>query len=257
MRNNQRAVSEVLGYALVFSLVITTVAIVTVSGFGQLEETRNTEQLNNAERAFDLFSTNMDDITKRGAPSRSTEIRLADAQLDVANPITVSFRGIDDDNPAANNFSESYEVWPIIYQSESTDSMIVYSGGAVFRSDGGNGIAVQDPSILAENGRITVPLVQTRSDSAQSIGGSTTRIRATRSGSPELVVSDSDGTYEKMYMNVTSPRATLWNQMLDDYEGFDCQLNTTATPDKTSCVTETSPDRLHISLVKVDIEVSN
>lgn len=254
MRNNQRAVSEVLGYALVFALVISTVAIVTVSGFGQLEETRNTEQLNNAERAFDLFSTNMDDITKRGAPSRSTEIRLADAKLDVANPITVSFRGVDNDKPS-NNFSESYEVWPVIYTSESSDSMIVYSGGAVFRSDGRNGIAVKDPSIVAENGRIVIPLVQTRSDNVQSIGGSTTRIRATRSGSPELVASDDDSTYDKVYMNVTSQRATLWKQMLDDYEGFNC--NMTGTSDRISCVTETSPDRLHISLVKVDIELSN
>jgi hypothetical protein len=254
MRNTQRGVSEVLGYALVFALVITTVAVVTVSGFGQLEETRNTEQLNNAERAFDLFSTNMDDITKRGAPSRSTEIRLADAQLDVANPITVSFRA----DYAANNsnYNVSYELWPIIYRSESSDSTIVYSGGAVFRSNGESGIAVQNPSIVAENDRIVVPLVQTRSRNAQSIGGSTTRIRATRSGSPELVISDTGNTYEKVYMNVTSPRSTLWKQMLEDYEALTC--SDTSTPDKISCETGESPNQvIQISLVRVDIELSS
>lgn len=255
MRNDARAISEVLGYALVFSLVITTVAIVTVGGLGQLQETRNNEQLNNAERAFDLLSTNMEDLSKRGAPSRSTEIRLTEAQLDIANPITVSFEGEDTGDPIANNFSESYEVWPIIYRSSNSDATVVYSGGAVFRSSGSGGIAVQDPSIVAGNERVVVPLLLTRSRNTQSLAGGTTRIRATRSDS-DVLVSDVDGTYEDVYMNITSPRADLWNQTLSEYDAFDCRLNTTGTQDRADCHA-TNPQRVHISLIKIDLEVSD
>ncbi len=255
MRNDKRAVSEVLGYALVFSLVITTVAIVTVSGLGQLQDTRDNEQLNNAERAFDLLSTNMDDIAKRGAPSRSTEIRLTEAQLDVTNPITVSFEGEDTGNPTANNFSESYEVWPIIYRSSNSDSAVVYSAGAVFRTQSDSGVAVQEPSLVASNDRVVVPLILTRSRNTQSLAGGTTRIRATRSDS-SILVSDVDGTYEDVYMNITSPRAEIWNRTLSDYDAFDCQLNTTSTPNRADCHAE-NPQRVHISLIKIDFGVAD
>ena len=251
---NIRAVSDVLGYALIFSLVITTVAVVSVGGLGQLQEARNVEQLNNAERAFDLLKTNMDDLTKRGAPSRSTEIRLADAQLAVSDPITISFEAEDVDTPA-NNFSESYEVWPIIYRSAHSDATVVYAGGGLFRTEKQGGVVVEAPPFVAESGRIVVPLAHTRSRGGQSIGGGTARVRAVRSN-VDLLASDTAGTYDRVSLNVSSPRATLWHRALSRYDAFDCDLDESTTPNRADCRVS-DPDRLHISLVKVDLELSS
>lgn len=254
MRPDDRAVSEVLGYVLVFSLVISTVGIVTVAGLGELQETRNTEQINNAERAFDLLTTNMNDLAKRGAPSRSTEIRLSEAQLDVSNPVVVSFRGVDDDTPS-NNFTDSYDVWPIIYRSSNSESTVVYAAGTVFRTRGDSGIAVREPRFVASNGRLVVPLVQTRSTTTQSIGGATARLRATRVDT-ELLASDTTGLYDRVFVNVTSPRASIWEETLSTYPDFSCTLDTSGGTDRVWCVT-TTPERVHISAVLVDVSLSD
>ena len=254
MRLDDRAVSEVLGYALVFALVIATVGVVTVAGLGELQDTRNTEQINNAERAFDLLTTNMDDLAKRGAPSRSTEIRLAEAQIDVSNPVTVSFRGIDDDTPS-NNFTDSYDVWPIIYRSSNSEATVVYSAGTVFRTRGDAGIAVREPSLVAANDRLVVPLVQTRSRSTQGIGGGTARVRTTRSGS-ELLASDTTGLYDTVFVNVTSPRASIWEDTLSEYPDLSCTLDTSGSTDRVWCEMA-NPERVHISAVLVDVTLSD
>jgi hypothetical protein len=254
MRPDDRAVSEVLGYALVFALVIATVGVVTVAGLGELQETRNVEQINNAQRAFDLLTTNMDDLAERGAPSRSTEMRLADAQLDVSNPAAISFRGIDDDTPS-NNFTDSYDVWPIIYRSSTSEATVMYTGGAVLRTRGDDGVAVRKPSLVASNGRLVVPLVQTRSQSTQSIGGATARVRTTRSG-VELLASDTTGLYDKVFLNVTSPRAGVWEDTLSEYPDLSCTLDTSGGTDRVWCVT-TDPERVHVSAVRVDVALSD
>lgn len=248
-----RAISEVIGYALVFSLVLSTVALVSVAGFGQLQQTRDAEQVNNAQRAFDLLATNMDDIAQRGAPSRSTEIRLKESQLDVASPIQVTIVAQNSSNVDQNR-TNTYDVNPIIYKTNDGDSQLVYAGGAIFRIDNGNGVALERPSIVAESDRVVFPLVQTRSRNVQGVAGGTIRVRADNSGT-ELLVSDTKGTFDTMLLNVTSPRANLWVDVLDEYEAFDCDLDTSGSTDQAECEA-TGLDRTHFTAVRVDLSLA-
>lgn len=248
-----RAVSEVLGYVFVFSLVVTTVAVVSVAGLGQLQDARDAEQINNAERAFDLLATNIDDVAKRGAPSRATEMRLDEASLSVSGPVEFNITGIDDDD-SSNNFSESYDVWPIRYQSGDSPTEILYVNGAVIRSQREGAIALKEPAIHAKNGKVVVPLVQTRSRSAQSRGGGTVRIRAIHAKT-ELIATDTDGTYERVYVNVTSPRAEVWKDILGDREAFSCTLDTSGATDRVWCKA-TNPNRIHFPQIQIDVELT-
>ena len=67
-----RGVSEVLGYALVFSLVIVTVSIISVSGLSGYQNAQSFERQSNAEKAYDVMHNNIEDIYYKGAPSRAT-----------------------------------------------------------------------------------------------------------------------------------------------------------------------------------------
>lgn len=255
MRNDERGISEVLGYALVFGLVISTVAVVTVAGFSELQDTRDTEQLNNAQRAFDLLATNMNDITRRGAPSRATEIRLAEAQLEIASRSTFEFRGTN--STTSDNFSVTTDVKPIVYRSSDTDSLIAYSAGAVFRRQDGTTAPVRDPNFVITNETMVVPLIETRGPT-QGIGGGTARVRAdrpfARSAWVSTIASNETGFYDTVWMNVTSPRAGAWQDLLTDYNGFDsCALN--ASADTVSC--EASPEEVHIVRIPIDIDLEN
>lgn len=253
MHRQERGVSEVIAYVLVIGLVLSTVAIVSIAGVGQLRDARNVEQFNNAERAFDLLANNLDDVALRNAPSRSTEISLAQAAIDVAEPIEFRFRGIDQSN-AANDFNESYSVWPIHYRSEKGSEQIVYAAGAVFRSAGDGGAILREPALVAENDRLVIPIIHTQSRSIRSRSGGTVQIRAERT-TTSLLAADADSTYDTVFVNVTSPRATAWQGILDDHEALSCTMDTSGSTDRVWC-TASSPARLYISLNQVKVSLS-
>lgn len=76
---NDRGVSDTLGFVFVFAIILSTVAVVTTIGMAGLQDTRDVERVNNAERAFDILGDNMEDIADRGAPSRATEVKVEEA----------------------------------------------------------------------------------------------------------------------------------------------------------------------------------
>ncbi|MDY6818873.1 MAG: hypothetical protein SVG88_09440, partial [Halobacteriales archaeon] len=165
-----RGVSETLGFVFIFALIVSSVGIVYTVGVSGLEDVRAAERVTNAERAFDVLGHNFEDMIHRGAPSRATEIKLADAQLYVDDPIVVNVSAHVEGDPNTN-FSTEVEVEPIIYQAD--DSKIVYTNGAVIRQDGDASVMSREPDLLIEPNRSTLPIVQTRSDESENIGGST------------------------------------------------------------------------------------
>ncbi|MHB9285702.1 hypothetical protein ACKVMT_01515 [Halobacteriales archaeon Cl-PHB] len=249
-----RGVSEVLGYVFVFSLVVTTVAVVSIAGLGQLQDARNAEQINNAERAFDLLATNIDDVAKRGAPSRATEMRLDDASIAVAEPVEFNITAIDDSDQS-NNISESYDIWPIRYRSDDSPTEILYVSGAIMRSQRQSAFVLQDPSIQAADGKVVFPLIQTRTRSAVSRGGGTVRIRAVHAKT-DLVASNKTGLWDRFYVNITTPRAAAWNQTLGSREAFTCNVDDSGSTDRVWCKA-TNPNRVHVPLVQVDVELDS
>ena len=97
MIRNHRAVSEIIGFVLVFSLILGTITIVYVGGLSGLDDARNAERVNNAERAFDVMANNFQQMGRGDAPNRATEIKLADAQLTTTpnRAVNVNRTGLD------------------------------------------------------------------------------------------------------------------------------------------------------------------
>lgn len=253
MIRDTRGVSEVLGYILVFALVLASIALVSTVGLGQIQDVRDVEQMNNAEDAFDLLATNIDDIALRGAPSRSTEMQLATGQLEITEPITIRFKGINESG--GTEFNESYDVRPIRYRGSGQERAVFYTGGAVFRMNEDRGTIVRESPLVASDGRITIPLVHTRASSVQSRGGGTARLRASHAQTL-LLASDTTGSYETVYMNVTSPRAQQWMDNLKRHDEFTCSLDQSGGTDVAECRAQ-NPERVHIALVQIDVALHN
>lgn len=203
-----RAASEVLGFALVFGLVITSVAIVSVAGLGSLQSTRDAEQLNNAERAFDVLSDNMADMYERGAPSRATEVALGNGQLYTGDNVTINVTVVD----SGSTKTITRTVRPIIYRGNN-DGQLVYEGGAIFREERESGLVNEQPPIQISDDRAYIQIIAARSANTESAGGSTVLVRSNKQSS-KLAIHDNDQTYDEIYVNVTSPRADLWGEFL-------------------------------------------
>lgn len=255
-----RAVSDVIGFVLVFGLVASTVAIVSVSGLNSLEHARDAEQANNAERAFDVLADNVEDVYREGAPSRSTEISLVNAQLNTGTTIYVNVSGRD---TASSNVVNLFgrDVRPIVWDGPD-ETQFVYALGGVLRADREGGLVVDDPPFMFGSDRTVVPLLDTEVEQGQSFGEATILVRTEhgRAGSSrpdaDALAVQEPPTYDELLLNITSPRAEIWNRHLDEKPGVDCSVTQRAGVDSptTECVVQTR-DELYVTRVPIDVEL--
>lgn len=257
-----RAISEVIGFVLVFSLIVATVGVVYVLGFGGLADTRDAEQLSNAERAFDVLGDNLNDITRGNAPTRATELKLYDAQLSLADGPFVNVT-ITSGASGSPSYKRSFD--PIVYTAEESDTKLVYANGAVIRVDGDAGVLKRRPPMVfrADGGTrvATIPIVQTRSAATQHVGGDRTVL--VRADKASTVLMNTDHISESGYtvnlsISSTTDRAPVWERHLDDrietaYGVSDpCQLASSAI---VACTFDV--DRLYVAVTYIEVVFSD
>jgi len=248
---DDRAASEVLSFALVFGLVVTSVAIISVAGLDTLQDTRDAEQLNNAKRAFDVLSDNLADLHQRGAPSRATEISLENARLYTADNVTINVSVYDTSGPG--RVSVTRAVTPIVYEG-NRDRALVYEGGAVFHTTRDGGRIDRDPPVVTRQDRLLVPIVQTRLANARSVSGTTVLVRASRDGTMLPV---KNGTQvDNVSVNVTSPRSGLWREYFETTRLHKCKEGVDADGDAyTTCFVANDPARVYVPVHPIDVDI--
>jgi hypothetical protein len=206
---NDRAVSEVISYVLVFSLIIATIGIVSVVGFAGLEDRRNAEQVDNTERAFDVFSYNMEDSYERGAPSRATEMRLSGGTLLYGDRVNITV----EESGGGQNVTARPR--PLIYTSD--DTSIVYTAGAIIRTDRGSARMMDGPPFYFDADRIMLPLIETSRPADQSAAGGERTLRVTSSLRQvnETTPSALQTPSGNVTITVESPRADAWERYFE------------------------------------------
>lgn len=213
-RRTGRGQSEVLGFVLVFAVVITAIGLVTATGFGGLTNAQHVESANNAVRAFEILHDNVGELVAGRAPHRSTEVKLASQQLELGEPvaINVSLRPNGSTGPYVTTHLDTR---PLEYVA-SPDSTLVYEGGALVRVDRGGQVMLRDPPFVVTDSSVILPLIETKPDDSvdgngpASVGGSrTVSVRTHLTGDTAPIVSEAG---EDVWINVTSPRAAAWGQ---------------------------------------------
>ena len=237
-----RGQTETLGFVLVFAIITASIGLVFATGFTGLNDVREFEATNNAERAFEVLADNLEDVTHRNAPSRSTEIKLSQAELRVADPIQIRF-----DHPAAG-FNVTYGVQPIVYDA-ATGTELVYVQGAVIRAQGEDAVMVHESTLILNESRTVVPIVQTRLEGNRQVSGTTTTLVRADLSQTRLVYANQSPT-GPVWINVTSPRAGAWRAHLEEsYPDATC----TQVGDTTSC--SVAAERVHVTLIQVDVSL--
>lgn len=246
-----RGASEVLSFALVFGLVVTSVAIISVSGVQSLQSARDAEQLNNAERAFDVLSDNVEDVARRGAPSRATEINLAGAQLVAQHNVTMNVTLVDDGGGPPKVVER--QIRPIVYEG-NRERTVVYEAGATFRTTRSGGTVVAGPPLVLDSNRGFVQIVTLQSRNRQSAGGTTVLVR-TIERSTELAVANRSGSFDDLVVNVTSPRADLWATYFEERGFTSVAGGTNAAGDQFVTYERPAPDTVFVTVSEIDVEI--
>lgn len=214
-----RGVSETMGFVLVFALITGTVGVVYATGISGLQDAQHAEKVENVERAFDVFADNVDDLHRRGAPSRATEVKLAGGSLGAGDPVTVRIRA-ENSSTSLHNATYLIELEPIVYEDEG-GTELAYVNGAVLRSESGGAVMVSPPGWVVGPNRSVVPLINTFGGGS-GIGGDGTVLivtqRQTRTlNEPFVVEGDSTAVVN---VTVTSTRVGAWKRFFEEEEGY-------------------------------------
>lgn len=245
-----RGVSDAIGFVLVFAIIVSTLSVVYVAGFRSLDDAREFERMNNAERAFDVLDDNVEDIVQRGAPSRATEVKLADAALMAGDPVTINVtvrRASDHDL----NMSYEFTLRPIVFEAGKSNA-VVYSMAATFRESTGGTVMTNQPGMLLSDERVYLPIVQTRFRGGQELQGSLTALIRTSYSTSSVLVSNT--TASDVVINISTPRADAWRNYFQDSD-----VSTVDCPDSTnndtfvSCTLQ-SVDRTYVTRIAIDYE---
>lgn len=187
-RSDDRAVSEVIAFVLTFSIIITSVGVVSAVGFSVLQGVQEDEQALNAQRGFQTLADSFGEIDRGHAPSRSGEISLSDGvvftRTGSASNSTLDVEiGISGPNRTYAN-----DVGTLLYRSEGEQTTIGIQSGAVFRKDkfSDRAVMVQSPSFACTDDVAIVSLVVFESDTNVRGGDGTVQITASEQSSTLL-----------------------------------------------------------------------
>jgi len=246
---DRRAVSETLGYILVFSIVILTISTVSVVGFTGLEDRQAAEEVTNVERALDVLQDNFGDLRRYEDPSRATEVRLASGTLGTGESVRVTV-GQWEGSGFVTDRQTNVSLQPLVYRSDR--SRVVYEAGVVFRSDGDRSIARSSTPFVDGDDRAVMPVVATHpGGETTAVGGERTVLvvgeRAPRGIKKSVFNSTVAG--DDLRLRIESPRADGWARQLRS-EGY--SVNETLTTEA-EVVADLSAKRASLPESHVDV----
>ncbi|XVH30981.1 DUF7289 family protein [Haloferacaceae archaeon DSL9] len=244
-----RGVSETVSFVLVFALVLTSVGIVTVAGFEMLSSARDAEQTRNAERAFGVLAANGNDLYARGAPSRGTELRLADGTLRTGEPIALTITATaDSDHPdPERDFAITRSLTPLVY--ESGDESVRYVGGATLRAGPGGAVVRTDPPMLLEPEHAVAPIFDPSIEAnVHATGSRVIHVRTERTFRGSVAASEEP--YDEVRIEIATPHPDAWGRA---FERLACPEVT--VDGETATCTVADVERFNIVLVRFDLAV--
>lgn len=239
-RGRSRGQSELLGYLLIFAIVVLAVAVVGTTGFAGLDSAEEYQQTVNVEQAFTVLADNTDDVVRHGVPGRTTEISIAEASLSLNETEAIAVT-VDGDAVVEEEFQ------PIVYDSGS-GTTIAYTSGALVRQDEGHSVMFRDPGFVLTNETVLVPIVATNSAGDRSVSGTTAVGIQTRHAETDVAAMDDPASEVTVTIEVTSSRIDAWERYLDGEPAVDC-----AEPSDQTVECEVDTERVHVTVDRVDV----
>lgn len=239
-----RGQSELVGFLLVFSVVVLTIALVGVTGFVGLDGAKDHQRTTNAEQAFAGFADSVDDVVRAGAPSRSTEIRIADGRLSLGTAETrIRITGAD-----GNATDVTVATEPVVYDS-GTGTAITYRSGGLVRRDGDAAVMFREPDFVLSDERVILPVVQTTQSGGGPVGGtSAVDVRTARAETDVLV---RDRRVSSITVNMTTPDAGAWERYFEAAAADGPVTNVDRDGDSVEVTLE--PERATVTVHRVDV----
>lgn len=154
--NDNRGISSVVGFLLLFSVVLLSVIIGSFALFTSIDGVQQDEDLSIGQSTMEIIHNEIDMLQQsRSTDSREHPFSVSSGELQTGPSTTVRISRFDGTEPNRNieTFYE-YDTEPIVYRNGDTD--IVYLNGAVIRSETttNGSVMISDPSLSFTTDRL-------------------------------------------------------------------------------------------------------
>ncbi|RQG92508.1 DUF7289 family protein [Natrarchaeobius chitinivorans] len=247
---DERAVTELLSFVLIFSIVLTSVALVGLVGFQAIEDYQENERLANAERSMDAFATNGNQLVKNDAVThRSSDLRLRQGTVSPGEAgtrleIRVTNSSGPDDHWSWDDEYGSDDLGAFVYESGGPSESIAYVGGGVFRESDGTSGVLSEPMITCreETNTALISLAKISEDGRSIQSSEAVEFRMAHEGSTREYY---DEDVESVEIEVDSgPYEDGWQTYLENDEHWN----------EGTSQWECDADRVSIDIVEIDID---
>jgi hypothetical protein len=231
-----RGFSDLIGFVLMFSIIVGSVSIIYVAGFDNLEELKNTEDVQTADRAMRGVAETFEDIHRQGAPSRSLDIGVDGANLDLVDS-ALELR-VDD---GTTTYERTLTTQALVIGRESQTREVVYESGALFQVNKQNAgsIVRHRPVFSCDDDTAILSVVRLQGDLSISVDDPVqvtgTRVETERlyprpNGPPKattITIDTTDSRYTGAWQNYFNRLGSEqdWEQVSGSPAEFECDVD--------------------------------
>lgn len=229
-----RGVSDVVGYVLVFALIIGTTLPLLAVGTPALEETRDHVALTGGERAIAVFDDQMGAIERSETPQREALLHVGSGALAVEPTTTVTIESVD---PSGRRIEThvTRRAGSVVYRDGGAVSG--YESGLRFQTDSVGSVPRDRPPIATLGGPanrtvVSIVVVRPATETASVARSGPVRVRASVVDRRRIEL-PAAATGTAVRLRVDSPRASAWADALGVVDGVVVDESASTTPTET------------------------
>lgn len=243
------AVSEMVDYSIILSIIILATAIIVVAGVPMLEHMQETQHTENIKQSFQVLAPNVNKVVFGNAPAQSVELKMYGGSLSVIknNYINISMQ-------TWNNSASSFETVSFGKQMGNIENdfqgtLISYENSGIWaKYSSGDAIMLAEPRFTYANNVLVIP--DASISGASSISGSGL-VRVTADAGRRSI--ESYQNISQINITITSDYFKAWEKFLNEHLEMTTYVNDTS---QTVLASKNYTENIDVYIVKAAMDVT-
>lgn len=249
---DERGVSEVFGYLLVFGLITTLAFIGATTGIAEIASQQEIEQTRTVERGFELLNRDFKTMQNHKDQRKATPVNIEEGSIGYGETTTITIG--DWDGGAFTSDATTIETESIIYQHG--DTKLTYDAGVLFNKRVNRDVLTRlETQVVVTADKAVVPIVIIDSQAPTTALAPAGEITFQSDYEPDtqtITERTVTGDSLKIQINTTTPKG--WEKQLQQ-EGFENVEQNGETVRADIAIDGTHPDTATLSPTTIETEI--
>ncbi|WMW21558.1 hypothetical protein RE476_09175 [Methanolobus mangrovi] len=206
------AVSEMVDYSIILSIILLATGIIVVAGVPMLEHIQETQHTDNIKQSFQVLAPNVNKVVFGNAPAQSVELKMYGGSLSVTkdNYINISMQVWNNSAGSPETVSFGRQMGNI--ENDFQNTLICYENSGVWaKYASGDSVMVAEPRFTYANNVLVIPDASVSGSSSVSGSG---LVRVTADAGRRSI--ESYRNVSQVNVTVTSDYFKAWEKFLNE-----------------------------------------